>query len=169
MDAVLESTRAMIATTPERWLAMTQALPAELLQAPAAAGEWSALECLQHLVDTEKVFQFRLRAFLEGRDFPGFNPDEEGTPPGPAVPLALAEEFARLRRESLAMLESVSPADLARRARHAELGMVTLGEMLHEWGAHDLNHTVQAERAMMQPFIAGSGPWRKFFADHDLG
>jgi hypothetical protein len=37
--------------------------------------------------------------------------------------------------------------------------------------AHDLNHTVQAERALMQPFIAGSGPWRTagVFADHDLG
>jgi len=29
--------------------------------------------------------------------------------------------------------------------------------------AHDLMHTVQAERAMMQPFIAGSGPWRPYF------
>jgi hypothetical protein len=28
-------------------------------------------------------------------------------------------------------------------------------------------HIVQAERAVMQPFIAGSGPWRPYFADHD--
>jgi hypothetical protein len=43
--------------------------------------------------------------------------------------------------------------------------------MVHEWAAHDLNHTVQAERALMHPFIAGSGPWRTagVFADHDLG
>ena len=27
----------------------------------------------------------------------------------------------------------------------------------HTWAAHDLNHTMQAERALMQPFIAGSG------------
>ncbi len=45
-------------------------------------------------------------------------------------------------------------------------GMVTLGEMIHEWAAHDLNHTIQAERAIMQPLIQESGPWRIFFKDH---
>jgi hypothetical protein len=44
--------------------------------------------------------------------------------------------------------------------------MVSLNEMLHEWAAHDLNHTIQAERALMQPFIQESGPWQPYFADH---
>jgi hypothetical protein len=169
MDTVLESMRALITTTPERWIGMAQALPVELLALPAADREWSALECLQHLVDTEKVFQFRVQAFLAGRDFPAFNPDSDGSKPGAQTPLALAEEFARMRGESLLMLEKLSPADLERKARHAELGMVTLNEMVHEWAAHDLNHTVQAERALMQPFIQGSGPWKKYFADHRIG
>ena len=169
MDTVLESMRALITTTPERWIGMAQALPVELLALPAADREWSAVECLQHLVDTEKVFQFRVQAFLTGRDFPAFNPDSDGSKPGAQTPLALAEEFARLRGESLLMLEKLSPADLERKARHAELGMVTLNEMVHEWAAHDLNHTVQAERALMQPFIQGCGPWKKYFADHRIG
>ena len=169
MDTVLESMRALITTTPERWIGMAQALPVELLALPAADREWSALECLQHLVDTEKVFQFRVQAFLTGRDFPAFNPDSDGSKPGAQTPLALAEEFARLRGESLLMLEKLSPADLERKARHAELGMVTLNEMVHEWAAHDLNHTVQGERALMQPFIQGCGPWKKYFADHRIG
>jgi hypothetical protein len=38
---------------------------------------------------------------------------------------------------------------------------------LHEWVAHDLMHLVQAERALLQPFIQGSGPWRPFFADYE--
>jgi len=169
MDTVLESMRALITTTPERWIGMAQALPVELLALPAADREWSAVECLQHLVDTEKVFQFRVQAFLTGRDFPAFNPDSDGSKPGAQTPLALAEEFARMRGESLLMLEKLSPADLERKARHAELGMVTLNEMVHEWAAHDLNHTVQAERALMQPFIQGCGPWKKYFADHRIG
>ena len=49
------------------------------------------------------------------------------------------------------------------------LGSVTLAEMLHTWAAHDLNHTVQAERALMQPFLLGCGPWRTFFRDHEIG
>lgn len=46
---------------------------------------------------------------------------------------------------------------------------VTLREMLNEWAGHDLMHTVQAELAVMQPFITASGPWRGYFADHDAG
>jgi len=30
-------------------------------------------------------------------------------------------------------------------------------------------HTVQAERALMQPFIEGCGPWRPYFRDHAAG
>jgi hypothetical protein len=60
----------------------------------------------------------------------------------------------------------LKPEDLPRTAMHPERGEVSLGELLHEWGAHDLMHTVQAERALLQPFIEGCGPWRPYFADH---
>ena len=53
-----------------------------------------------------------------------------------------------------------------RRVRHQELGPVTLREMLSEWAAHDLNHTVQAERALIQPFLLECGPWIAYFKDH---
>jgi hypothetical protein len=168
MDTVLETMRPLLAATPERWLGLARALPAELLARPPAEGEWSPVECLQHLVDTEVTYQFRVQAFLAGRDFPNFDPDTEGSTPA-QPPLVLAEEFARLRGESLRMLEKLSPADLQRTARHGELGLVTLNEMVHNWAAHDLNHTVQAERALMQPFIQGCGPWMKFYGDHYLG
>jgi hypothetical protein len=29
-------------------------------------------------------------------------------------------------------------------------------------------HLVQAERALMQRFIPATGPWRSYFADHDV-
>jgi hypothetical protein len=51
-------------------------------------------------------------------------------------------------------------------ARHQELGIVCLNELLHEWAAHDLMQTVQAERALLQPFIQGCGPWQSYFEDH---
>ena len=37
-----------------------------------------------------------------------------------------------------------------------------------DFSKHDLMHTVQAERAILQPFIIGSGPWRLYFQDHDV-
>ena len=168
---LLNVVSAMLATTAERWQRLTADLPRELLTRAPAPGEWSAVDCLRHLLDTEHyVFPSRVRAFLAGQDFPNFDPDAQkrDTVEQPS-PAALAAEFARLRAENLALLATLRPEDLARTARHSELGPVTLGQMLHEWAAHDLNHTVQAERALMQPFIAGSGSWRSSFADHDRG
>jgi hypothetical protein len=49
------------------------------------------------------------------------------------------------------------------------MGTVTLRQMLNEWAAHDLMHTVQAERALMQPFIDACGPWQRSFLDHWVG
>jgi hypothetical protein len=78
----------------------------------------------------------------------------------------LAREFEGMRHESLRLFRRLTTADLERTARHPELGRVTLGELIHEWAGHDLMHTVQAERAMMQPFIQGCGPWTSYFSDH---
>jgi hypothetical protein len=169
MDDLLSHARAVLETTPARWLSLTETLAPALLTRKPAPGAWSALECLQHLLDAEQqVFPARVEHFLAGRDFTAFNPDTEGAPLGVRSPADMAEAFAAARTASLARLARVGESDLSRGARHGELGPVTLGEMLHEWAAHDLMHTVQAERALMQPFIAGSGPWRKYFADHDL-
>jgi len=158
----------VLSTTPERWDALCENLSPELLRRKPEPGEWSALDCLCHLLDTEKyVFPARVKAFLAGQDFPAFNPDVDGARDTGQTPAVLAAEFAGLRAGALAQLRTLVPADLERGARHAELGPVTLGQMLQEWAAHDLMHTVQAERALMQPFIAQCGPWRAYFTDHD--
>jgi len=171
MDSIVQSVWAVLTTTPKRWLNVAEDIPADLLSRPPAPGEWSALECLQHLVDTERwVFPARVRFLLAGQDFPAFDPDSQGAKPAvDQSPAGLAAEFARLRADGLRALDEVTPADLARQARHAELGIVSLNELLHEWAAHDLMHTVQAERALMQPFIEGCGPWRPYFRDHAAG
>jgi hypothetical protein len=70
------------------------------------------------------------------------------------------------RREGLALIDKLLESDMDKKSRHAELGVVTLSELLHEWAAHDLVHTMQAERALMQPFIRGCGPWKIYFEEH---
>ena len=169
MENLIELTRSILTATPARWTALAESLPEDLLARPAAPGEWSAAQCLGHLIDTERrVFPVRVHAFLAGQDISAFDPASQGSPPELRSTAALAEEFAGLRRANLHLLEGLQPADLQRRAVHAELGPVSLGEMLHQWAAHDLNHTVQAERALMQPFIRGSGPWQSLLEDHLL-
>jgi hypothetical protein len=171
MDELVARIRPVLETTPERWLQLTESVEPEALRRAAAEGEWSAVECLAHLIDTEVgAFQLRLESFLVGRArLAAFDPDAAGMRPDPAGdPRELARRFADTRARSLAALERVTTADLDRVAEHAEYGRVTLREMLNEWPAHDLNHTVQAERALMQPYVVACGPWREIFADHDI-
>ena len=164
MSDVMKWSSSVLETTPRRWQELAVSLPVELLSLPPAPGEWSAVQCLLHLIDTEReVFPRRVRCFLAGQDFPAFNPEAEGSSGSSLSPQDLAGEFARLRQASLELLRQVQPADLARTARHQELGLVTLEQMLYEWAGHDLNHTVQAEAALMQPFILGCGPWQVYF------
>lgn len=169
MNALLEDVQAVLSTTPERWQRLVDTLPLNLLTRPPVAGEWSALNCLQHLLDAEyQNFPVRCRAFLEGQDFQDFDPNQPHPDADSQTPEQLVEAFTRARLESLALLRQVKDSDLGRTVRHPRFGEVTLAQMLHTWAAHDLMHTVQAERALMQPFMSGCGPWRAFFRDHEM-
>jgi hypothetical protein len=169
MPSLIPAVRSMLVATPARWTALA-GVDAGLLARPPAPGEWSALQCLRHVVDTEVVvFRARVVAIREGRDFAAFDPDAEGGTDVVDGSMAdLAAELVGLRAASLEILDGVSEGDLDRTARHAELGPVTLRELLNQWAAHDTMHVVQAERALMQAFIPGSGPWRFYFAGHDV-
>jgi hypothetical protein len=155
----------------DRWRALATGFDRELLARQPEPGEWSALQCLGHAADTEAaVFATRVRALQSGQAvLANFDPDEESTPiTADTDPAALAERHATLRAQSLALLSTVTEADLDRTAHHAGFGPVTLRELLNEWAAHDLMHLIQAERAVMQAFIPSSGPWRPSFAGHDV-
>lgn len=169
MGNPIETVKTILSTTAARWLSLTETLPVDLLTRAPAANEWSALDCLRHLLDAEQmVFPVRVQALLAGQPIPAFDPGTQGRQYTTWTPGQLAAEFARQRVANVAELEQVTDQDLTRTAQHSELGTVTLGELLHEWAAHDLNHTIQAEQALMQPFILNSGPWRPYFQDHDL-
>ncbi len=63
MEHLIPHTLSILRTTPRRWEDLTASLPAELLRTAPARGEWSALDCLAHLVETElQVFPVRVQA-----------------------------------------------------------------------------------------------------------
>jgi uncharacterized damage-inducible protein DinB len=169
MTNVLDSARRLLSTTAGRWQSLVEMAPEELLQRAPAPGEWSAADCLNHLLTAERaVFGGRLRAILEGRDMASFDPREPHDPEPERTPQAVAAALASERGENLAVLSSLTPADLERSSRHPEHGMVSLRVLLNAWAAHDLQHTVQAEEALMQAFIPGTGSFRYRFADHEV-
>jgi len=75
---------------------------------------------------------------------------------------ALLDTFGRLRAESLDRLVALglTDADLARRGRHPEFGVVTMGQLLATWVAHDLGHVRQIVRVMARQYSDAVGPWR---------
>ena len=171
MPDLIERTIAILRINGERWQALATEIDRELLARRPEPGEWSALECLGHSNDTEEaIFTWRIRGFLQGVEMlPNYDPDVQGTPVTDATdPLELAAQLGPRRRANLDLLATLTEADLERPSRHSELGPVTLRQFLNEFWAHDTMHLVQAERALMQPFIPESGPWRSYFADHDV-
>ncbi len=164
-DNILNWCKSIISITPARWFSLVQSIPEELLTVQPSPNEWSALECLQHLVDVEQIsYPVRIKALLEEQPFTGFNPADQPLKPPPTI--ALADEFDRLRQHNLMLFNGITEADLDKQALHAEYGMVAMRQFLHHWAGHDLNHLVQAERALMQPFIKGCGAWVVNYDDH---
>jgi DinB family protein len=166
-DDDLNAIRAILTTTVPRWRHVVEAVPRGELERPAAEGEWSALECLRHLAGGERQFATRVGDYQAGRaEVTASAPDpDEVAGLGPDELLAL---WAERREANLTSLAGVSGAATAHSVRDPKRGDLTLGELLNGWAAHDLQHTVQAEEALMQAFIPRAGYFRGVFKDHDL-
>ncbi|HKW94374.1 MAG TPA: DinB family protein [Methylomirabilota bacterium] len=124
------------------------ALPAPVLAWHPADGEWCVKEVLGHLIETEqRGFAGRIRIILGG-DRPqleGWDQEAVARARNDCARdwAALHDEFARLRASSVALVAELEPADLSRGGRHPKVGVLTVGDLLHEWVHHDRNHIRQ--------------------------
>jgi DinB superfamily len=141
-----------------------------------APGEWSANECVGHLIEAERRgFAGRIRTILAAHR-PDLQPDLETWDP-PAVAEArqdnlrpageLADEFDRLRRDGIALVRGLSPADLARVGIHPDVGPLRVDELLGEWVHHDRNH-VRQMLAVTQARVWGQMGNARRFSLEDL-
>jgi hypothetical protein len=138
---LLDASQAMIETE-------MAALPPALLTWRPAPGEWCALEVIGHLIEAEqRGFAGRIRTFL-AEDRPRcqtWDPDAvaRARRDDERDPAELLAEFSTLRRDSVALVETLTPADLERGGDHPEVGWLTVRDLLHEWVHHDANHIKQ--------------------------
>ena len=126
---------------------------AEAWQASPAAEEWSPLEVLGHLIETERhVHRPRLQAILAD-DNPQL-PTLSGplTLPADSLshPRALLEMFAAGRQVTLDMLDKLSAEDWQRPAHHHRLGATTLLSVANLIAQHDRQHLRQIREAIAQ-------------------
>ena len=115
-------------------------------------GEWSANECVGHLIEAERRgFAGRIRRILAA-DRPDVPADlEDWDPPAVAAARgdhlrsgsALAAEFAALREDGVTLVRSLRVADMDRVGIHPLVGPLRVDELLGEWVHHDRNHVRQ--------------------------
>jgi hypothetical protein len=76
----------------------------------------------------------------------------------------LLDDFARLRRDNLAALQTLNlqHEDWARRGKHPSLGVVMLSELVATWAVHDLTHIHQLSRVMAHQYRDAVGPWSAY-------
>jgi hypothetical protein len=55
MADLMTDVKAVLYSTPLRWNTLAQTFPQDLLRRQPKSGEWSALECLQHLIDLDRM------------------------------------------------------------------------------------------------------------------
>jgi hypothetical protein len=115
-------------------------------------GEWSANECVGHMIEAERRgFAGRIRRILAA-DRPDIPAELESWDP-PAVAEArrdhlrsgaeLAAEFDVLRADGVRLVRSLKRAEMARVGIHPLVGPLRVDELLGEWVHHDRNHIRQ--------------------------
>jgi DinB family protein len=120
-----------------------------------ALGEWSANECVGHLIEAERRgFAGRIRRIIDAAqgDRPHLPPDLESWDP-PAVAEArrdhlrdsgeLVGEFLALRADGVVLVRTLNQDDLGRSGIHPDVGPLRVDELLGEWVHHDRNHVRQ--------------------------
>lgn len=114
-----------------------------------APGKWSVGEILAHLSEIELLWGYRLRTMLEREEPEIVGMDQEVWARvgrydrrNPRESLAV---FSALRRSHVALLSSLTPKALARRARHAQFGRLTIADIARLLAGHDVNHTRQID------------------------
>ena len=123
-----------------------------VLRVRPEVSEWSVLECLAHLADSELVVAARLRwiAAEEQPDIVGYDQDlwVDGLRQIDEDPGTLLEAFAALRRWNLELWARLPVADRERYGVHRERGPESIGLMVRLAAGHDLIHLGQARRTL---------------------
>ena len=159
---------AILARTPATLDAFLRGLPEGWTAATEGADTWSPFDVVGHLIHGERTdWMPRVKIILEhgeSRAFDKFDRFAQFDASKDRTLASLLDEFAALRQGCLRELAAMrlTEAELDRRGRHPELGVVTLRQLLATWVAHDLDHVVQISRVLARQYSDEVGPWRAY-------
>ena len=170
MEFHLDDALPVLRRTPAVLRGLTEGLPGPWIEATEGPGTWSPYDVVGHLIHGDRTdWMPRVEHLLTHGDAVPFPPfDREGMfAASRGLSLReLLDTFDEVRAESLNRLAvlRLTDADLSRRGRHPEFGVVTLGQHLSTWVAHDLGHLSQIVRVMARQYSSAVGPWRAYLS-----
>jgi len=134
-------------------------LPEDAAAWHPASGKWCIREVIGHLIEKDKQdFVSRIQAMLEAEDPALAVDDQDAVRREPADcdrdVGELLDEFDQERGRSIGFLWGLRVSDLERGGIHPKIGRISIGELLHEWIYHDLQHVRQID-ANVQSYLWG--------------
>ena len=140
----------VLSRTPDVLRGFVEQHAAETLHTRPFEGKWTPCEIIGHLLDTEWVFGYRMRAILcdDRPRIIGIDQEKwvDAQRHNEREPRELVEAFTVLRRQNVALWKRRTTSDLERTGQHNERGEESLATMLPLEAGHDLSHIDQIER-----------------------
>ena len=129
---------------------------------------WSIAEVLGHLAEAEDMaFRGRLKRMVEEEkpQLPSYDQNQaylEGKYHGRAR--ENLKKFCHERDRSLSYLRYLPATASGRTGEHAQLGPITVGQLMNEWAFHDLGHIRQiSELLRARAYYPQMGPFQKYY------
>jgi uncharacterized damage-inducible protein DinB len=127
----------------DKALAFYGAIPAEKLDKPHQAGEWTIKEILLHVIDDERIYAYRaLRAARSDKtELPGFDQEifAANSQANSRSLDSLLDEFVSVRLATLSLFENL-PNDAWERQIMANGHPVSVRALAYHLAGHELHH-----------------------------
>lgn len=143
----------ILRVTPRR-LARLKRVPRKLIKRRPAPGKWSIGEIVAHLADVELVIGYRIRMMLSANRTPIQAIDQDKWAKsggyGKRDVRRTIEAFGALRKNNLALLQSIPKKKWSNYGLHAERGRESIAHTVRLYAGHDLNHLKQIDGILKQ-------------------
>ncbi len=127
-------------------------VPTSKLQNRPAPEQWSVIEILAHLADSEVVCGWRLRSILgaPGSPIAAYDQNAWAIAGHYATrdPHECIEQFRAMRNANLSLLRTLTPEQWQHYGMHAERGQESVERTVNMIAGHDLNHIRQIEHIL---------------------
>jgi hypothetical protein len=169
----LGESRQLLAGTPAALRGDARRAVGRVVAGGRGAGDVDAVAALAHLTHVEERdwLGARRRSWSTGpRRSSGpstVRPGSSGSRGGTWAGCWIASPSSGPRTSRLDELH-LGNVDLVRIGRHADLGPVTLEQLLATWTVHDLNHETQIAKTLAKRYREAVGPWRANLGVVDL-